>query len=34
VTERRNDYLFLSEQARDASRRFGVHSISLLARKR
>jgi ubiquinone/menaquinone biosynthesis C-methylase UbiE len=33
VTERRNDYLFLSEQARDASRRFGVHSISLLARK-
>jgi ubiquinone/menaquinone biosynthesis C-methylase UbiE len=34
VTSRRNDYRFLSEQALDASRRFGVHSVSLLARKR
>jgi SAM-dependent methyltransferase len=34
VTTRRNDYGFLSAQAKDASRRFGVHSVSLLARKR
>jgi ubiquinone/menaquinone biosynthesis C-methylase UbiE len=30
---RRNHYRFLSEQARAASERFGVHSVSLLARK-
>jgi len=34
VTMRRNDYRFLSEQARAASERFGVHSASLLAHKR
>lgn len=34
VTTRRNDYRFLSDQARGASERFGVHSISLLARRR
>jgi arsenite methyltransferase len=33
VTMRRNDYRFLSEQARDAGEHFGVHSVSLLARK-
>jgi arsenite methyltransferase len=33
VTTRRNDYRFMTEQARGASERFGVHSISLLARK-
>lgn len=33
VAMRRNDYRFLSEQARGASERFGVHSVSLLARK-
>ena len=30
---KRNDYRFLSDQARDASERFGVQSISLRARK-
>jgi ubiquinone/menaquinone biosynthesis C-methylase UbiE len=34
VATRRNHYRFLSEQAQTASRRFGVHSISLLAHKR
>jgi ubiquinone/menaquinone biosynthesis C-methylase UbiE len=34
VTTRRNDYVFLSDQARGASQRFGVHSISVLARIR
>jgi arsenite methyltransferase len=34
VTMRSNDYRFLSEQARAAGERFGVHSVSLLARKR
>jgi arsenite methyltransferase len=34
VTMRTNDYRFLSEQARAAGERFGVHSVSLLARKR
>jgi arsenite methyltransferase len=30
---RRNDYVFVSDQARSASTRFGVKSISLLATK-
>lgn len=34
VEMRRNDYRFLSDQARSASERFGVHSVSLLAHKR
>jgi hypothetical protein len=30
---RRNDYAFISDQARGASARYGVKSISLLATK-
>jgi hypothetical protein len=30
---KKNSYQFLSDQARDASARYGVKSVSLLARK-